>query len=248
MFKWLKSDEARSQELFNELQALDAEKPGISEKKKALDGPIYDAFRLWVKERSCGNWDEAVKADQDRQRLLSQKFSLDADLHRRIEEASIKLRELTGPYIQQCISDLSKVVKQILGQKKFEIVGKGLSKDKGTRTYEVKHNYEKISNLVADLMKTMDEIRGSDLKPISVIKAIYETAMRDIPDAFPLTDFSEGGSLLLDTLREGQSSIEMSSDNFTTMNLEQGKALADVSRLKGIMESIKGFKKIFARA
>jgi len=243
MEKWLRKDIEASEKLYKELVELDSQKPAVEEEKKKLDPGIRAKYREWVLERAVGNFEVAASADRERERLLSQKFSI-GDLHyRKRDKITAQVREVNQKYIIVCISDLNKLVHQILGQRRFEIKERATSGDKGLPFYVIAHNWVSIGNLVEVLMATMDKIRDSGLSPLSEIRRIYEDAVKNIPDDFPLTDEAQGGELMLSRFREamGEGHIEVVDDNFIRMTLDQGKALVDVSKFQVGIQSLKKF-------
>jgi hypothetical protein len=245
MFKFLKSDETRSQELYNELQTLDAEKPIIEEEKKKLDPLIWDAFREFTKQKAVGNIQEAITANARREELLYQKFSLSESLYRKRSEVENKLRQITLPYISSCTSGLTGLVKQLLTKRRFEIKEKGTESSKGGPFYLVSHNWESISGVTDRLTKAADEIRSSDLLPLSRIRQIYETALKNVPDNFDdLTDEASGGETMLTAFREGSGVGLVTIDqDFSRMSMAEAQILGDMGRLKQGLQSLKKFFK-----
>ena len=70
--------------------------------------------------------------------------------------------------------------------------------------------------------------------------------MKSIPDDFPLTDRAEGTEGMLMRFREGtsESHVEIIPDDYLQMSLAQGQALADVSKFKQGIQSLKKFFKL----
>ncbi|MGA2467614.1 MAG: hypothetical protein ABSH06_25115 [Thermodesulfobacteriota bacterium] len=244
MFKFLKSDEARSQKLFNELQELDAEKPKIAEEQAKLDPEIFSAYKQWIYQRSIGNFQTAFTADNERQRLLSQKFAIKDSHYRKMEAIGEALKKINGPYIQSSIASLVALTRQVLSLRKFEILEKATEGSRGLSWFTIKNNWPQIAEVTDALAKRMDELRSCELSTVAEIKKILEAGLKVVPDeGFPMSSEVEGGESLVLRFREGEAAVKIEPpDQYVLMNLEEAKIISDVSHIKGILASAKKIK------
>ena len=169
MEKWLRKDLDLSEKLYGELQEIDLEKPKIKEQQDALKPAMRASFRKYNLGLSEGDGDLMASARIEGGKLFSEKYNLQDLWYRRRAAIENQLREVSAKYIIASTLDLTKLIKQLLNQRKFEVTDKKNIGDRGIPFYFVSHNWGFIAKITEGLMTAMDAIRNSDLSPLSEI-------------------------------------------------------------------------------